>query len=121
MRLKAVFRVVIFTPPEFIHELLAAVTTVADLANGPYQDVAWWSAEAGTEQFRPVVGSSPTLGSLDKITRAPSARLEFSISRDKDLLERLISAAVEVHPWEQPVLLVAEMMELDCQDEEGRI
>jgi len=45
-----------------------------------------------------------------KRTRHPSTKVEFSIDRDEQLLEKVIGDGIRPgHPWEEPVIFIAEM------------
>lgn len=66
--------------------------------------------EIGFEGFTPRVGSNPTHGQADVISRLPSVSLTtFVTERVADeTLEEFISEIRRRHPWEHPVIIVKE-------------
>lgn len=106
MQLIPVYRITVFVPPAHLDALRAGILSVDDLAIGDYHDVMWTSAP-GLEQFRPGASSRPTLGEVGELTSAPTVRLEFSIPRDAERLQRVIRDGVHAHhPWEVPAVFV---------------
>jgi kynurenine formamidase len=104
---RAAYRITTFVPPDHLDTLLEAVERHTPLIFGPYDRSAWWAA--GTEQFRPLPDASPTVGEVGNTERVPTVRLEFTIPRDADLLERIVSDAVlSSHPWEEPAVFIDE-------------
>jgi len=111
MPIRLVNRITIYTPPPDIEKIISAILKFARLDNGPYEEVLWFSSESGTEQFRPTSNANPTLGKEGKLERAASLKLEFSVSDDESLLEKVLSAAAKAHPWERPVIIVSKEYE----------
>lgn len=106
---RAVYRITVFVPPEHLERLLSSIRAVVPLRFGEYDDVLWFSSP-GVEQFRPLPGSHPTLGKAMERTRHPSTKVEFSIERDPSILSKVIEEGIRPgHPWEEPVIFVAEM------------
>ena len=107
---RPVYRITTFVPPDHVDALLEGIEREVPLVFGPYDRSAWWSA-AGTEQFRPLPGATPTLGEVGKVERVSTVRLEFAIPRDPDLLQRVLSRGVLAnHPWQEPAVFVTESM-----------
>jgi hypothetical protein len=112
MKLVQVYRVTVFVPPAHLDRLLKGILATTDLRHGSYDQSAWWFGP-GTEQFRPLPGSSATSGTVGATSREPTIRLEFSLPHDARLLQRVIDTGlVPNHPWEEPEVLVEEMLEL---------
>jgi len=106
----AVYRITTFVPPDHLDTLLEAVEREVPLIFGRYDRSAWWSA-AGVEQFRPLPGSTPTVGEAGRVKRVSTIRLEFAIPRDSALLDRVLTRGViPNHPWEEPAVFVDESM-----------
>jgi hypothetical protein len=104
--LRAVYRVTVFAPPDSVDSLLEAVEAEAPLVFGKYDRSAWWSA-IGVEQFRPLAGATPAVGSIGQVKRVPTIRLEFAVPHDPKLLQRVLSrAVVPNHPWQEPAIFV---------------
>lgn len=110
MPLTRVYRVTTFVPPESLDTLLDSIQAQAPLRFGPYDRSAWWSA-TGVEQFRPLPGSTPTVGTAGHTERVPTVRLEFAIPRDADLLDRVLNRGLlPNHPWQEPAVFVDESL-----------
>lgn len=110
MHYEDVYHVTTFVPPDALEGLVAAIGRIAPLRYGQYEQVAWWSA-AGTEQFLPLPGTNPSLGTEGEVKQAPSVRLELVIPRDAALLDRVMTLGISPrisHPWEEPAVLVEE-------------
>lgn len=110
MQLIPVYRITVFVSPAELEALKAGILAVDDLAIGDYREVMWTSAP-GLEQFRPGAAASPTLGQVGAFTSAPAVRLEFSIPRDAQRLQRVLVEGVHAHhPWEVPAVFVDESL-----------
>ncbi|HYK02231.1 MAG TPA: PLP-dependent transferase [Thermoanaerobaculia bacterium] len=110
MHYEDVYHVTTFVPPDALKGLVEAIARTVPLRYGRYEQVAWWSA-TGTEQFKPLPGSNPSLGAAGEVKQAPSVRLEFVIPRDVAILDRVMTLGISPranHPWEEPAVLVEE-------------
>jgi hypothetical protein len=107
---RRVYRITTFVPPDHVDAVLEGVEREVPLVFGPYDRSAWWSA-VGTEQFRPLPGSAPTVGKLGQVERVPSVRLEFAIPRQPALLKRVLTRGVLAnHPWQEPAVFIDEAL-----------
>jgi dinuclear metal center YbgI/SA1388 family protein len=84
---------------------------------GDYREVSWLS-ETG-EQFRPVDGARPAIGSVDDLTRHQVTRIEVVLPRR--LRRRVVEALRAGHPYEEPGFALHEMAELPSSTGIGRI
>jgi hypothetical protein len=105
LRLEEAYRVTTFVPPEHLDAVLQAILAQAPLAYGPYDKSAWWSA-VGTEQFEPRPGAQPAVGEVGKTERVPTIRLEFVIPREPELLNAVLAALTDAHPWQEPAVFI---------------
>jgi len=102
----------VYSPPKNARQIIEAVSAVCELRYGDYDHVAWTSSP-GTEQFRPLPGSNPTVGEQGELTALPSVRIEFSVPDDDEILKQVVTEAiVPNHPWESPVIVVARESEV---------
>jgi len=100
------YRITVFVPPAQLAEVVASITRVLPPNNGNYGEVFWWSAP-GTEQFRPLAGSSPASGSVGELSRMDAIELKFLLPRNEALLNQVIEEGIyPAHPWEAPVITV---------------
>lgn len=121
LQLIPVYRITVFVPPADLDALKAGILSVDDLAMGHYREVMWISAP-GLEQFRPDQAASPALGQAGELSAAPTVRLEFSIPRDAQRLQRVLQEGVHAHhPWEVPAVFVDEsLFPLPTRERAGR-
>ena len=105
-----VYRVSVWVPPEHAQRVLDGICAVDDLRIGDYDRVAWISAP-GVEQFRPLAGADPALGSIGELESGASVRIEFCIPRDSERLQRVIDDGIRPHhPWRIPAIFVDESL-----------
>lgn len=106
MPLNKIYKIVTYLPQgdDFptTQEFVAELNEKLPLAYGNYDMVAYYGD--GTEQYRPLEGSKPASGEVDKISTHASQRLEFSIPRSYDLLKQYIRIMEQIHPWNSPVI-----------------
>jgi hypothetical protein len=118
MKLKPIYRVTTFVPPEHLDALLTGILNVVPLQFGLYDQVVWWSSP-GIEQFKPRSGSNPTLGSADVLEKTKSVALIFALPRDQALLEKVLQdGLIANHPWEEPVVYIDEALTTRTQVDE---
>lgn len=110
-RFAPVWIIEIQTVASDVDRLLDAVMQVHPLDYGNYERNASVSA-VGCETAQPRDGSTTTThvdgfdaGSTETY---PMVELKLSIDRDVDALERVMSALLDVHHYEEPVILVTE-------------
>lgn len=110
MRLTPSFRIITFVPPENVEDVLKVVNVIDPMRYGDYTHVSWRSTP-GIERFLSQTGAHPTLGEVGTMTDGSSVRIEFSIPRSQEVLEAVISAILQTHPWEEPVVIVHEVQD----------
>lgn len=104
------YRVSLFVPPSHLERLVDSIMNIDPLRYGNYDSVVWWSSE-GTEQFRPLDSALPAQGSSNTKEKLPSVMVQFSLPYDENILEKVIKEGIiPVHPWEEPVIQIHEVM-----------
>jgi hypothetical protein len=93
-------------PPDDVSRVLAAITGVAPLSYGKYEQVAFRS-KTGTLQFKPLAGSKP--GETD-LFQLPSDEISFTLPANDQLIAAVIESIFESHPYEEPVILIQPVM-----------
>jgi hypothetical protein len=93
-------------PPEDVTQVLDAITSVAPLTYGRYEQVAFRS-KTGTLQFKPLEGSKPGQTSLYQL---PSDEISFTLPQDEQILAAVIETIFESHPYEEPVIMIQPVM-----------
>jgi len=115
MKTRSVYHVIVYIPVEYADEAIPAITAQIPQLFGNYDQCAWWSAP-GTGHFRPLEGANPTQGNIGKAETCEEIRLEFNLPHDKDVLEHMINKVIiPAHPWEEPVILIAEQTAPYCE------
>jgi hypothetical protein len=110
-RFEAVYTIEVQTLAEDVDRILDAVMKVHPLAYGNYERNASVTG-VGYETAQPKAGSTTTTH-VDGFTAGstetyPVVELKLSIERDLDVLEKVMSAILEVHHYEEPVIFVRE-------------
>ena len=72
---------------------------------GNYDSCCWQICGAG--QFRPLLGSTPTLGKLDTLTRVTEYRVEMVVATK--VIEAVVQALKQSHPYEEPAYQVVRL------------
>ncbi|KKW32006.1 MAG: hypothetical protein UY76_C0045G0006 [Candidatus Uhrbacteria bacterium GW2011_GWA2_52_8d] len=109
-KLVSAYRIVTFVPPDHLDKILATVQLSNPLQYGHYTGVCWHSAP-GVEMFVPETAAHPTEGKAGTQSTCPSIRLEFSIPRNEEELQKMLDCLTGIHPWEEPVILISEILE----------
>src|SRR5690606_34092906 len=89
VKLSPVWRVTVHVPEAHVRRLIDGIRAVDDLRIGAYADVLWISAP-GIEQFRPLEGAQPALGTIGERVRSTDVCVSFGIPRDEARLARLL-------------------------------
>lgn len=93
-------------PTDDVSAVLDAIVEVASLRYGNYEQVAF-RTNAGSQQFKPLEGSMP--GETDLITISCD-EISFTVPKNDEALTAVIEAIFESHPYEEPVILIQEVM-----------
>jgi hypothetical protein len=108
VRFEPIWLVTFQAPIEDVRRILQAVTEVAALEIGNYDRNAF-ETHVGTEHYRPLSGAAA--GAEDETRRRPGvAEVKFQLQRDQVLLEQVVEAIFAVHSYEEPVILVQEVL-----------
>jgi len=107
---------VFFVPVDDTTRVLEAVFAAGAGRVGQYSDCAFVSA--GTGQFRPLPGSTPTVGATGELTRIDENRVELVLPRSSR--SEVVAALLAAHPYEQPAWSVFENVAVETANGEGR-
>ncbi len=97
------FLVTVQTPEVSAQALIDAVLVAAPLAYGDYDRVAYFSA-SGQQQFRSLGGGRNA--ATDEAVTVVCRELRFFLTDDPTILEAVMAALYDAHPYEEPVILV---------------
>jgi dinuclear metal center YbgI/SA1388 family protein len=91
-------KVSVFVPAAHFGEVHRAMSAAGAGSIGSYDQCAF--ASRGEGYFRGLEGSRPAVGRKGRLERIAEIRLEMTVPEKK--LERVTSAMMEVHPYEEP-------------------
>ena len=100
------FKIQTYLPEEDVAKSLSAITKIAPLQIGSYENVAFHS-QPGVQKFRPIKGSH--LGDSSQVFDFSVVELTFSIPHDEEVLKKVIDKIYEVHIAEEPVIYIEEI------------
>ena len=86
-----------------IAELKAAILEITDLKYGDYDSVTF-ETEVGKQSFRSL-GSGRNIQTAN-IVSVPCSEVSFFIENDAELTRNVLTAIYNIHPYEEPVILV---------------
>ena len=92
-------KVVTFAPTEYVDPIIDVMADAGAGMVGNYRRCAWHSVGTGT--FEPLPGSDPFTGRIGKSDEIEEHRIEMICP--SRLVDDVVAAIVERHPYEQPV------------------
>jgi dinuclear metal center YbgI/SA1388 family protein len=103
------YHIAVYIPPGNVEKVSEAIFEAGGGKIGNYSHCGNTYQVQG--QFKPLSGSDPTIGSVDKLEKVDELKLEFFA--DSTNLDRVIKAMVEAHPYETPAYAVYEQHKKD--------
>ena len=91
-------KLVWFVPQDALDVTRNAVFAAGAGRIGDYERCSWYAAGTGT--FVGGEGTDPTLGEAGREEHVPELRVETVVPADR--LERVVTALVAAHPYEEP-------------------
>ncbi len=96
--------VTIQAPAEDVDRIMAHVTSVTPLMQGPYDNNAYVTA-TGTERYRPLPGAAA--GPETAVRERPGVvEVGFEMAPDPGLLQQVVETVFQVHSYQEPVIKV---------------
>lgn len=92
------FKLIFFVPVEALELVKSAVFSAGAGKQGDYDCCAWQTL--GTGQFRPLEGSKPFVGELDKLELVEEYRVETLVEETR--IYDVVRALKQAHPYEEP-------------------
>ena len=102
------YKLTVFIPEAALEGVKSALFTAGAGRIGNYQQCCW--QVKGVGQFMPLSGSSPHIGSQDKLEAVEEWRVEMVVNRD--CISTVIAALEQAHPYETPAYDVIEVLDL---------
>lgn len=110
-RLEPVWTVEIQTVADDVDRILDAIVEVYPLRYGRYERNASVTA-SGVETARPMAGSTTDTHEGDftygDVETFPMVEVKISVPRDPTVLEKVMTAVLDIHHYEEPVIFVRE-------------
>jgi hypothetical protein len=109
VRMEPLWAVSFGSPEEDAERLLVEVASLDPLQVGASYDSDAFQSAAGVERHRPLVGAAA--GAESKARARPGVvEVAFHIRRDPTLLEHLVDRLFSVHPYQEPIIEVKEVL-----------
>ncbi len=108
---------IVFVPNDSADQVATAMHAAGAGQVGEY-DLAQFQS-TGTGSFRPLAGSSPTIGKVGTIEHVPETRIEMIA--DRRLRDFVRTAMLNAHPYEEAAYDVLELAARDSDRGHGRI
>ena len=96
----------VLIPPNDVSQVLEAITKITPLRYGRYEQVVFRSS-TGIQQYRSLAGSQPGEGEL---VHVPCDEISFAVPKQDEIVTAVIEAIFECHPYEEPVILIPDVM-----------
>lgn len=94
------YKIAIHVPEEHVEAVKQAAFEAGAGRQGDYEHCAFqWLGEG---QFRPLVGSSPYSGELNKLSRVAEYRVEMIC--EAEFIKQAVAAIRQAHPYETPAI-----------------
>ncbi|NNL06844.1 MAG: NGG1p interacting factor NIF3 [Gammaproteobacteria bacterium] len=102
------YKLCVFVPEHAAGQVKQAMFEAGAGKIGDYDSCCW--QVKGQGQFRPLAGSSPTIGRLDQIETVDEFRIEMVCA--DECIEDAVAALKKSHPYEEPAYDVWKLEDL---------
>lgn len=96
------FKLIFFVPTSDAHKVKEAIFKTGAGSLGKYSHCSFESKGIG--QFKPLAGSSPTIGAVGQLERVEELRVEILCSPEN--IQAAVGALKSSHPYEEPAFEV---------------
>ncbi len=103
------YKLIVFVPESHTEAVKAALFAAGAGRQGDYDCCAWQTLGVG--QFRPLAGSKPFIGDLDKVESVAEYRIEMLC--EAGCLKPVVSALRASHPYEEPAFELIQLVDID--------
>lgn len=103
------YLVIYYVPGTHLNKVKTAMFKAGAGRIGKYDSCSWETKGHG--QFRPLEGSTPFLGSKNRIERVEEYKVEMVCRNDK--VKSVLRALIDAHPYEEPAYHAIEVMTLE--------
>jgi len=102
------YKICVYVPEKSVESVKQALFDAGAGRIGHYDNCCWQSH--GTGQFRPLAGSNPAIGSLNKIEFVREVKIELACA--DELVKEVVQALRDSHPYEEPAFDVWSLLEV---------
>ncbi len=99
------YKLCVFIPESHVESVKVALFNKGAGRMGQYECCSW--QVLGEGQFKPLKGSNPFVGGLDKLELVPEYKVEMVC--EDSLITAVIEALKKVHPYEEPAYEVYQL------------
>ena len=108
VRMESFLLITVQAPTEDMDRIAAAVGALTPLMLGKYDQNTYETA-TGLERYRPLEGAAA--GAETELRKRPGvATLNFQLSSDQALLEKIVESIFQIHSYQEPVILVQQIL-----------
>ncbi len=97
-----------YVPESHLEPVKAAVFAAGGGRIGQYDSCCWQTL--GTGQFRPLAGSEPFIGQLNRVDDVPEWKVELVVN--DELIHDVVKSMKRAHPYETPAFDVWRLSDL---------
>lgn len=101
------YKLTVFIPDAALEAVKTALFTAGAGTIGNYEQCCW--QVQGMGQFMPMAGSEPHIGRQDTLATVEEWRVEMVVK--KEVIQAVIKALKQAHPYETPAFDVIEVLE----------
>jgi hypothetical protein len=101
------YKLTVFIPDEALEIVKSALFAAGAGAIGDYEQCCW--QVKGTGQFMPLAGSTPHIGTHNRLEEVDEWRVEMVV--DKNAIEAVVIALKDAHPYETPAYDVIKVLD----------
>lgn len=100
------YKLTVFIPDDALESVKSALFAAGAGTIGDYEQCCW--QVQGRGQFKPLAGSTPHIGTQDKLETVDEWRVEMVVA--ENTIEAVISALKKAHPYETPAYDVIKVL-----------
>ncbi len=101
-------KLTVFIPDEALDAVKTAMFDAGAGKIGNYDSCCW--QVKGEGQFRPLIGSSPHIGTQHQVEKVTEWRVELVVADDK--IAAVIAALKQAHPYETPAYDAIKLLDI---------
>ena len=102
------YKICVYVPENSVEKVKLALFEAGAGRIGDYDSCCWQTDGIG--QFRPLDGSTPAIGSIDRLEHVYEVKLEMVC--EDSLIKIVIEALRETHPYEKPAYDVWQLADI---------